>query len=271
MPELPEVETIARGLRQGLVGRTFESVIVYWPRQIVAETPETFAHRLKGQSIKNLRRRGKYIVFGLSVDVLLIHLRMTGRLYIAGVETDAQEDRWVRVVFGLDNGGELRFSDARKFGRLHLVVDEQEVTGKLGFEPLSEEFTFDAFCAQIGKRRGVIKPLLLDQRFVAGIGNIYADEILWHAKVAPQRRVNTLELQELTNLYRAIRATLQDGIEYAGASISWYRRADGAVGEYQERFRVYGRGGKACPLCGTPIVRTTFGQRGTHFCPSCQS
>jgi formamidopyrimidine-DNA glycosylase len=268
MPELPEVETVVLGLRPQVVGRTFTGVWYDWPRQIVNPTPAEFAARLPGQRVIALRRRAKYIVFDLSSGALLIHLKMSGRLYVA--EAPHEADAWVHVVFDLDDGKQLRFSDARKFGRLYLVSQAEDVTGSLGPEPLSEAFSLEMFQELIALRAGTIKPLLLNQRFIAGIGNIYADEALWLARIDPRRKANTLKDDETERLYHAMRAALADGIRFEGASVNWYRKPDGGVGDYQNHFNVYDRPNQPCPRCGNPISKITLGQRGTHYCPVCQ-
>jgi formamidopyrimidine-DNA glycosylase len=176
----------------------------------------------------------------------------------------------VRAIFSLDNQHELRFSDSRKFGRLYLVTQEEEVTGKLGPEPLSDAFTLDVFRESLTGRSGVIKPLLLNQRFIAGIGNIYADEVLWLARIDPCRKADTLKPDDVERLYHAIRQALHDGIEHEGASVNWYRKPDGTSGTQQDHFSVYNQEGEPCPRCGTPIRKIWLAQRGTHFCPSCQ-
>ncbi len=271
MPELPEVETVVRGLRGDVVGRAFTTATVHWAREIVSLSPTDFAARLVGQHIEALTRRGKYIVFALSHDFLMIHLKMTGRLYLARPSDRHEADPWLRVVFGLDNGQELRFSDARKFGRVYLVAQPEVVLGRLGLEPLSDSFTLEAFKALASGRSGALKPLLLDQTFLAGIGNIYADEALWQAGIDPRRKVNTLRDDELELLYHAIRAVLEAGIDHEGASVSWYRKPDGTPGSQQNYFKVYGREDQPCPRCGTAIHKIFLGQRGTHFCPMCQT
>jgi formamidopyrimidine-DNA glycosylase len=270
VPELPEVETVVRGLRDDVIGRTITGAEVDWPPQIVGMPPEGFADRLRGQRIERLYRRGKYIVFELSDDVLIIHLRMTGRLYVAAPGEVGEADRWLRVMFPLDDGRELRFSNLRKLGRVYLVADVDEVLGGLGPEPLADDFTLDAFRERLARRSGVIKPLLLNQSFIAGVGNIYADEALWHARIAPTRRADTLDPAEVERLYDAVRLVLQEGIRHEGSSFSWYRKPDGSPGGYQRHFKAYGRTGEPCPRCGTPLTRITLGQRGTHFCPVCQ-
>jgi len=272
MPELPEVETIVRGLRKDVIARTFTHIDVRWAREVATPSSETFASRLVGQTVARLDRRGKYVVFTLTHDFMLAHLKMTGRLYIASPAKRAvDEDRWIRVAFHMDNGQELRFSDARKFGRVYLVSYVDEVVGKLGPEPLTESFTLEAFRSHMARRKGVIKQLLLNQEFVAGIGNIYADEALWLAKIDPRRKVDTLKPMEVANLYKSIRIVLRKGIDFEGASINWYRKPDGSMGESQNYFKAYGREGERCVNdCGSVIHKMRLGQRGTHFCPSCQ-
>ena len=268
MPELPEVEMVVRGLRPKLEGRTFTCVAFDWPRQIVTPAPEAFRARLPGQRIETLWRRGKYLVFTLTHDTLLIHLKMTGRLYT--VRAGAKPEQWVHVVFDLDSGTQLHFSDSRKFGRLYLMADPSPVLGALGPEPLDDDFTAADFAALLRRRSGTLKPLLLNQAFLAGVGNIYADEVLWLARIDPRRKADTLDAIETERLYHAIRKVLSDSIDHEGATIIWYRKPDGTTGEAQNHFKVYNRRDQPCPRCGGPIRRVTMGQRGTHFCPACQ-
>jgi formamidopyrimidine-DNA glycosylase len=171
----------------------------------------------------------------------------------------------------MDDGREMRFSDSRKFGRMILTTRIEDVAGSLGPEPLDEAFTLSAFRARIAGRAGTIKPLLLNQAFIAGVGNIYADEALWRAQIDPRRKASTLGASEVAALYEAIQAALRDGITYEGASINWYRKPDGSTGDSQNHFNVYGREDEPCARCGTPIQKTWLAQRGTHFCPRCQS
>lgn len=270
MPELPEVETIVRGLRSDLTGRLITGAVVLWPRTVEPLPPDAFAARINGQRIEALDRRGKYAILRLSRDHLFIHLRMTGRLYITTAGQFHEADRWLRVMLLLDDGRELHFSDARKFGRLYLTDRPEQVLGALGPEPLSEAFTPDLFRHLMTGRRGALKPLLVNQSFLAGIGNIYADEALWLAQLHPRRPVDTLTPEEIERLYYAIRTALREGIDHEGASVNWYRKPDGSAGEQQDHFKAYGQRGKPCPRCATPIERMTLGQRGTYFCPHCQ-
>jgi formamidopyrimidine-DNA glycosylase len=270
MPELPEVETVVRGLRGDVVGKTFTDAVVQWPRELDRHSPEAFTDRLRGQRVEALRRRGKYIIFDLTHDAMLVHLKMSGRLYVAKPGVTERDDQWARVTFSMDNDHELRFSDARKFGRVYLVAHADEVVGKLGPEPLEAAFTPEVLTEQLARRHMAIKPLLLNQEFVAGVGNIYADEALWRARIDPRRKSDTLSSEEIARLYEAIRDSLQAGIDHQGSTISWYRQPDGTSGSYQNHFLVYGQENKPCPNCGTPVTKIWLGQRGTHFCSNCQ-
>lgn len=271
MPELPEVETVARGLQMSLVGRTIVEVNVLWARSIIPPNPDAFARRLAGQAVTDVGRRGKWLVLALSGgDTLLIHLRMSGQLLL---ESEACLDsRRLRVLFLLDDGRRLGFVDQRKFGRLHLTDDPSRVLGDLGPEPLSDEFTAERFREMLQRRRGRIKPLLLNQHFLAGLGNIYVDEALWRAHIHPLRLANTLIAAEVQHLHDAIRSVLQVAIASGGTTLqdAAYRQADGQTGEFASKLAVYGRAEQACPRCGQIIERMTVSQRGTHICPRCQ-
>lgn len=268
MPELPEVENVVLGLRPYVEGRTFVRARYDWPRQIVTPAPEAFVDRLPGQMVERLWRRGKYLVFTLTDDTLLIHLKMTGRLYTT--HNGAEPDQWAHVWFDLDDGHQMVFSDMRKFGRLHLLADPSPVFDRLGPEPLADDFTEAVFLERLARRKGALKPLLLNQAFLAGVGNIYADEALWQAGIAPQRKANTLDTDESERLYHAIQQVLSEGIEHEGATINWYRKPNGTSGEAQDYFKAYDRQGEPCQRCDSPIGKITLGGRGTYFCPSCQ-
>lgn len=262
MPELPEVETYARGLRP-LIGRTFQGARVFWPRS-VPTGPDLLDARIRGQSIQDVTRRGKYIVFTLTDDYLLVHLKMTGELRVA--PAGDPPDPHARIVFDLDGGDELRFHDPRKFGRVYLVATASEVTGALGPEPLADDFTPDSLAARLAKRRGRLKSLLLDQTFVAGVGNIYADEALHRAGLHPLRPAHTLSQEEGARLFAAIREVLAQGIANRGTHLDWAY----TQGTNQNALQVFHRHGQPCPTCGATVVRILVGQRGTHFCPVCQ-
>lgn len=276
MPELPEVETIVRKLKRGEamergrpaypspVGRVVTSAWTDWPRAAFPSA-EAVTQSLPGRGIESIGRRGKYVVITLSLGHLLIHLKMSGRLEV--VTTGTPRDKHVHHVFALDNGYELRFNDARKFGRVYLVDDPAQVTGALGPEPLDAAFTLRTFRQMMQRKSGALKPLLLDQTFIAGIGNIYADEALWRAKLHPLRAANSLSSDQVAALYRGIRQALSNGIRHEGTAIDWVY----PEGNYQDHLRVYGRTGQPCRRCRALIQRIVVGQRGTHFCPRCQA
>ena len=275
MPELPEVETIARYLRDGkdgmpLVGQTIQSAEVLWKRSIAEPTSAQFQDRLSGQRVIEVGRRAKYLVLRLDRDDLLFHLRMSGDLRM---EPEQFEDGQVRpfaahdrLVFHLSGGGRLVFNDPRKFGRAWLVGDPRSIFADLGPEPLGEDFSPQDFYQRLHTRHRQLKPLLLDQKFLAGLGNIYTDEALHLARLHPNQISANVSPQGAENLWHAIRLVLQEGIRRNGASIDWVYRG----GDFQNSFRVYQRTGLPCPVCGTAIVRKVVGQRGTHFCPVCQ-
>jgi formamidopyrimidine-DNA glycosylase len=271
MPELPEVETVARELREGspgrgpsVVGRTIQRVTVRWPRHIARPAPREVQKRLPGQVVQLVSRRGKYLVFQLSRDVLLVHLKMSGDLTMA--PAGAPRDKHAHTIFHFADGWELRFSDTRKFGKVFLAARAEDVTGALGPEPLERAFTARRLGAMLAARKRQLKPLLLDQTFLAGVGNIYADEALHRAGLHPLRRSDTLTPAEVRGLWAAIRRALRDGLRHNGTSIDWAYRG----GAFQGYLRVYDREGLPCLRCGTTIRRVVVGQRSTHFCPACQ-
>ena len=270
MPELPEVETVVRGLRTPLIGHTVQGLWYDWGRTIHSPDPVEFAARITGQTFRAVNRRAKYILCELDTDILVVHLKMTGRLYVVPDDSIHDADRWVHFRLQLDGGQQLRFSDARKFGKVYLTDDINSITGKLGPEPLQDDFTAAALQQRLAGRQKVLKALLLDQTFIAGVGKIYADEALFRAGIHPLRRSDTLTADEITHLHGTIRAALAAGIQHEGASISWYRKPDGTPGESQKHFYVYGRDGEPCATCGHPIEKIRVAQRGTHYCPVCQ-
>lgn len=271
MPELPEVETVVRGLGPSLIGRTISNVEVDWARSVVDLDPEDFSRRLTGRQVLDVERRGKWIVILLAGGgALLVHLRMSGQLIWDSCI--APDDPHVRARFTLDNGDELCFSDTRKFGRLWLVDDAASALSDLGPEPLSDDFTLDQLAEMLARRKGRVKSLLMNQRFIAGLGNIYADESLWRAGVHPLRAANSLSRTEARKLYYAIRGLLSDALASGGTTLrdARYVASDGRAGEFAQELAAYGRAGEPCPRCGEAIVRTRVGQRSTHFCPRCQ-
>lgn len=265
MPELPEVETIARKLRPELVGKSILKAGLLWPRTLATPTPAKFKKQIKGQEIRGVGRRAKYFVMELSDFHMFVHLRMSGDLYIK--EVDAATEKHDRLILSLNPGeNKLVFNDTRKFGRVWLVQDPGEVLSGLGPEPLSEEFTAQLLYDGLQSRHRQLKPLLLDQSFLAGMGNIYTDEALHKARLHPLAASDSVKRVQAQALWEAIREVLQEGIRRNGASIDWVYRG----GEFQNYLRVYDRKGQPCPVCGTAIERLVVGQRGTHVCPSCQ-
>ena len=270
MPELPEVETIARALRQGerggssILNRSVLSAEVLWARSIAEPAADLFSQRITGQTILDVGRRGKYIQIQLNRGALLIHLRMSGDLLVMPeTEPVGPHDR---VLLHLDQDMRLAFNDARKFGRLWLTADPQRVSCGLGGEPLDEDLTPVAFHQMLRGKSRQLKPLLLDQAFLSGLGNIYTDEALNLACLSPFQNSAQMTEGQAARLLSAIRDVLQEGIRRNGASIDWVYRG----GDFQNHFRVYQRTGQPCPKCGTPVERTVVGQRGTHYCPVCQ-
>ena len=274
MPELPEVETVVRELRAGgLVGRVITRARAFWKPMIAPLTPAAFATRLKGRRVQSIHRRAKYIVLSLAKgDTLLIHLRMTGQLNL-GRSRVAREPHQ-HIVLRLDDGRDLRYRDTRKFGRWILTRAPDRILGRLGPEPLSKHFDQKAFISQLRARRRQLKPLLLDQTFLAGIGNIYADEALWDARLHPGCVASTLSATEARRLHGAIRRVLRRGIQNKGTTLGSaqtnFQRPGGKRGQNQAGLKVFRRTGLPCLRCGKPIRRMIISQRSTHLCPACQ-
>jgi formamidopyrimidine-DNA glycosylase len=271
MPELPEVETIVRDLAPVLAGRRIEGVEIEWPGVLEGLPIEAFQEMVVGRRIESITRRANYIVIHLDDGTALsIHLRMTGRLFYRSVGTEP--DRFTKAVIRLDGGYELRFADMRKFGRILVLQPEdlEALHARMGPEPLSETFTVDAFVKMLAKRPTKIKALLLDQTFIAGIGNIYADESLFVAGIHPERPANELKPEEVERLYHAIRKVLHHSIINRGTTFSTFVDAHGEHGGHQRELLVYHRHGQPCVKCGAVLERIQVAQRGTHYCPLCQ-
>lgn len=271
MPELPEVETLRRQLHTALPGRTIKDV---WfsaalPRLVRHPNEETFVETVRGRGIRAVRRRGKWLILELSEGIALVaHLRMTGRWFLR--HPHDPEDGYLRATILLDNGHELRWCDVRKFGTWDLVTDPDEVMGESGPEPLEEGFTSGQILEAAAGRRAPIKSFLLDQRRVAGLGNIYVDEALWDSAIHPLRPAGSIKPVEAQHLRDAIVRVLTDSIESGGSSMRDYLDSNGIAGRYQERWRVYKQQGLPCGRCSAEIVKIKVGGRGTHYCPSCQ-
>ena len=270
MPELPEVESIRNKFRLGsddnpsLIGKHIRGVELLWARTLESPAPDEFSRRIVGQKIGEIGRRGKYLLFHLDDETLVIHLRMSGDLFYEPAATLVAKHH--RLVLILDNGERLAFNDARKFGRVWLVNDPAAMLAHLGPEPFDEALTPEDFHQRLQQHHRQIKPLLLDQGFLAGVGNIYADEGLYLAKIHPLTRSDALTPEGAKRLLASLRHVLNEGIRRNGASIDWVYRG----GDFQHHFQAYQRTGEPCNRCQTPIERIVVGQRGTHFCPQCQ-
>ncbi len=274
MPELPEVETVVHDLTAaGLVGATITAARILWAPTIASPRADRFRRDLRGRRIVRLARRGKFILMELSGPAtLLIHLRMTGRLQIDTPDGPSAPRRFDRVTWQLDDGRMLRFADPRKFGRIWLVPRPEPLFARLGPEPL--EISTRSFREKLAARSRALKPLLLDQSFLAGIGNIYADEALWTAHLHPLRKSDSLSPAEASRLRTAIQAVLRRGIRNLGTSLgsgqTHFRLPRGAHGRNREHLQAYGQTGRPCSRCQTPITRIRVAQRSTHVCPRCQ-
>ena len=270
MPELPEVETFVRILKKGttsqpsVVGKRITKAQVLWEGVVAKPALNEFIQRIQVQEILEVWRRAKYLCFTLTSDTLILHLGMSGDLLVE--PTEAPIAKHHRMVLVLENGLRLAFNDVRKFGRVWLVGDPQEVLADLGPEPLDPAFTARDFYANLQRTRRQLKSLLLDQAFLAGIGNIYADETLHRAGLHPLVISNKLDLPQAEKLWAALRQVLREAIRHNGSSIDWAYRG----GNFQDFIRVYRRTGEPCPACSTPIQRIVLGQLGTHYCPVCQ-
>ena len=272
MPELPEVETVRKGLEKLVVGKTIREVTVFWPRIIETPEVELFQQQLVGQKIEKMERRGKFLIFKLSGSDLISHLRMEGKYEVHDEEDEIAKH--THVMFTFTDGSQLRYLDVRKFGRMVLVEKNQGEQYRgilaLGPEPTPDKFKLAAFKIGLKKHHKAIKPLLLDQKLVTGLGNIYVDEALWEAKIHPEQPADTLTSKEVNVLYEAIIDVLARAVEAGGTTIRSYLNALGEAGKFQISLNVYGQTGKPCPRCGTEIVKIKVAQRGTHFCPQCQ-
>jgi formamidopyrimidine-DNA glycosylase len=289
MPELPEVETIVNDLKKKVLHRTFIALWTDTAKIIKKTSFSQFQKNILGKKIIGIKRRAKNILIYLSDNyVLLIHLKMTGHLLVGkwkikekkwvskikGAMSNDPGNRFLRLIFSLDNGQQLALSDIRKFAKVELWKESELLKSKefmaLGPEPLDPSFTFSKFKQLFFKKKGKIKPVLMDSKFIAGIGNIYASEILLEAMLHPESRVENLKEKDLKYIYKAIKKVLKKGIKSRGSSISDYRDLQGQKGGFQKIAKIYGKKGQKCPYCNTKIERIVVGQRGTFYCPVCQ-
>lgn len=261
MPELPEVETVVRGLQTSLPDETIQDVEVVWEKALVADNPY---ESIVGKNIVAVRRRAKYIIIELQHGALLVHLRMTGKL------TPVFPEKHVTVILHFESGKALYFQDTRKFGRMEYVDDPDEKLAHLGPEPLADGFTADLFHHLLKSRQRQIKPLLLDQTFLAGMGNIYVDEALFQAGIQPLSTASAVPRKRAFSLHAAIRSILSASIKAQGTTILNFSHGENSSGTYQAALQVYGRKDEPCLICEAPIIKITVGQRGTHFCKRCQ-
>lgn len=285
MPELPEVETVVRSLRSHLEKRAIVGFTAHWPRVTAPASPEDFTRQVAGHTIRAVRRRGKYVLLDLDRGYVHLHLRMTGRLLVlrsGDPETSSQPH--VTAEFDLSNppgtprrayargqgGRRLIFQDMRKFGRVGYLEDLAQLEARLGPEPLSSRFTPRFFHRLLQGRRRRIKPLLLDQSFIAGLGNIYVDEALFLARIHPETSASGLTFTQAQALHRAIQDILNDSIQHDGTTIINFQYGEGNTGRFREKLRVFRREEQPCPVCGTPLVKIRVAQRGTYLCPACQ-
>jgi formamidopyrimidine-DNA glycosylase len=274
MPELPEVQTIVSDLKAaGIEGAVITAATVFWSRTIAEPSASVFSSRIKGKKISAIRRRGKFIVFDFkNGDHMLMHLRMSGRLHLVAQELPRKKHE--HVILSFKGGKQLRFHDTRKFGRIYLTSNAEKILGRLGPEPLAAGFTRKILARRLSLRRRLLKPLLLDQTFIAGLGNIYADEALWESKIHPRRIAASLTEFEIRALHRAIRAVLKRGLRNLGTSLGTGKANFYSIAKHQGRNRdelkVFRRTDQPCPRCQTKIQRIIVGQRSTHICPVCQ-
>ncbi|OQY35130.1 MAG: formamidopyrimidine-DNA glycosylase [Chloroflexota bacterium] len=271
MPELPEVEFFRHCLSQGrdnsppILRENIREAELLWKGALAAPSPDEFLARVQGQTVERIGRRGKYLLIHLSEDTLVLHFRMSGEVVVeAQTEPVAKH---CRLMLNFDDGIRLAFNNPRKFGRVWLVADPEALLAHLGPEPLSDAFTPERFYTTLQGCHRQMKYFLLDQKIIAGLGNIYVDEALYLSKIHPQTKSDTLSFEQAELLWKSIRQVLRDGIENQGTSFDWMYKG----GNYQHFLKVYQRTGEPCAICGTPIKRITIAQRGTHYCPSCQT
>jgi formamidopyrimidine-DNA glycosylase len=273
MPEMPEVETVRRRLAPVLEEATIERAEIVDPRLTRPVAPAFVADRLVGETVATVDRRGKYLLWRLaSGRTLVVHLRMTGSFRHAPTG-ELPDDAHRRATLGLDTGAEVGYRDVRRFGTWELLDEghlRPYLSARLGPEPLAPSFSAARLARLTEGRRAPVKAFLLDQRRLAGIGNIYADEALWRARIHPLRPTGELDADEIARLHRAVRAALRRGVELQGSTLRDYVTPDGDGGGMQDEFHVYGRLGEPCDRCGRPIERIVVGGRGTWFCPRCQ-
>lgn len=273
MPELPEVETVRKTLKKLVSNKKIENVTVYWPKIIKNPVEvEQFIDALKGETVEDVGRRGKFLILYTERYALVSHLRMEGKYGLYSKEEAF--DKHTHVIFHFTDGTELRYRDVRKFGTMHLIKKGEEFRKppllELGPEPFAEGFTQEYLAKRLAKTNRKVKPTLLDQKTLVGLGNIYVDEALFRAEIHPERPANSLNEKEIAVLHQEIVATLNEAVKKGGSTIRSYVNSQGEIGMFQLELFAYGRKGEGCKRCGAPIEKKTVGGRGTHYCPNCQ-
>lgn len=276
VPELPEVEVNRRGLQRLVQNKVIDDIIVYWPRIIVGyeDNPDVL-NELKHMTILDVKRRAKYLLFELENAYFVSHLRMEGKFFVYEYkEIPNQKDKHTHVIIKFTDQSELHYNDVRKFGRMEYVpkeaIDEFFQAKKIGPEPTKESFSLSVFENNLKASKQVIKQALLSQKLVAGLGNIYVDEVLFKSQIHPEKQANQLNHQSIEKLYQAIIETIDSAIKLGGSTIRSYKNTVGEEGRYQEQLLVYGKAGQPCPRCSVLIEKIKVAQRGTHYCPHCQ-
>ncbi len=273
MPELPEVETIRKTLQHLVLEKKIEDVTVHWPKMIQhPDDIEQFRQLLIGETIRDLGRRGKFLLFYLDQYVLVSHLRMEGKYRI--VPASESVDKHTHVIFHFTDGTELHYNDVRKFGTMHVFPIGEELTVKplnqLGPDPFDENYTFEYVCEKLKRTTRNIKATLLDQTVIAGLGNIYVDEVLFLSRIHPEKRANELSEEEMKRIWENVQIVLEKAVEKGGTTIRSYVNGEGEMGMFQQELYVYAQNDKPCKHCGTEIVKLRVAGRGTHICPKCQ-
>ncbi|SEM37234.1 DNA-(apurinic or apyrimidinic site) lyase [Mesobacillus persicus] len=273
MPELPEVETVRKTLEALVIGKEIQDVAVHWPKMVKHPGElEQFTDALRGQRILDIGRRGKFLIFYTEDYALISHLRMEGKYGV--FSADEPVDKHTHAIFKFTDGSEMRYKDVRKFGTFHLYKKGEEFKQAplvgLGPEPFSDEFTLEGLKVNLRKTSRKVKPALLDQKVLVGLGNIYVDEALFRSKIHPERIASTLTDEEIELLHQEIVNTLSEAVKLGGSTIRSYINSQGQIGMFQLQLYAYGRQGEPCKNCGTEMEKTVVGGRGTHFCPKCQ-
>lgn len=273
MPELPEVETIRKTLKQLVLNKTMEEVSVFWPKIIKKpDDVEEFKMLMVGQVITDIRRKGKFLLFDLSDYVIVSHLRMEGKYGV--FKSSDPVLKHTHVIFHFSDGDELRYNDVRKFGTMHVFKKGEELQDKplkqLGPDPFEDHFSFDEFFRKVHKSERSIKSILLDQTVIAGLGNIYVDETLFKAGISPERKGTQLTKREVSDIQAYAIETLAEAIEQGGTTIRSYVNSQGQIGMFQQQLFAYGQENKPCKKCGNPITKIKVAGRGTHICTNCQ-